>query len=553
MTSKHTNLKQAKDEKTSNLLFFKWLFESDNINLIFENETAPFRENSVIYYPEQLKDFFVSEPMQRLKKILQLSKVVDINSNALHTRYEHSIGVYNLKKDIIMNLFLNDLQFKSYVEEHNLKNNLIAELIKSAGHDIGHLPLSHVLELSVIKKVGFHEEIGKRILLENEQIRNCLLNISPDFPKILKDTLENDYFGFKFLDEGNYDIDRFDYLYRDLAYLGTPLSESFAPLKMKMAECDSKVPKLDNSGRIILASENSNNKMFIPVFSISSLPDIERFLNTRVELYKNCYSHPVDEILAQSVGITINKAIENHEPNGIKVQKFLIDLKNISSANNVNLDEWLSWNDLTFYNELLDIGEFTQNPALRKIAIIALPGLEQLFDISSKMLGLKNRTQPLSKNDKIFLKRLHRYLNEKTNFTQDLSDPNYLYKYTAYTSDQQKINILKSVPTLPINFNSRKIKPYKSSEPIFIETETGEIYTYDAIPGRPPKINLDNVSLDVAICFTPLLESQHNALIDLLDEKSSPTFGRHYFNRPSPAGTYIENSYDMNNIDNLER
>ena len=35
MTSKHTNLKQAKDEKTSNLLFFKWLFESDNINLIF--------------------------------------------------------------------------------------------------------------------------------------------------------------------------------------------------------------------------------------------------------------------------------------------------------------------------------------------------------------------------------------------------------------------------------------------------------------------------------------------------------------------------------------
>lgn len=491
--------------------------------------------------------------MQRLKKILQLSKVVDINSNALHTRYEHSIGVYNLKKDIIINLFLNDLQFKSYVEEHNLKNNLIAELIKSAGHDIGHLPLSHVLELSVIKKVGFHEEIGKRILLENEQIRNCLLNISPDFPKILKDTLENDYFGFKFLDEGNYDIDRFDYLYRDLAYLGTPLSESFAPLKMEMVECDSKVPKLDNSGKIILASENSNNKMFIPVFNISSLPDIERFLNTRVELYKNCYSHPVDEILAQSVGITINKAIESHEPNGIKVQKFLIDLKNISSANDVNLDEWLSWNDLTFYNELLNIGEFTQNPALRKIAIIALPGLEQLFDISSKMLGLKNRVQPLSKNDKIFLKRLHRYLNEKTNFTQDLADPNYLYKYTAYTSDTQKINILKSFPTLPINFSSRKIKPYKSSEPIFIETETGEIYTYDTIPGRPPKINLDSVSLDVAICFTPLLESQHNALIDLLNEKSSPTFGRHYFNRPSPAGTYIENSYDMNNIDNFER
>lgn len=76
MTSKHTNLKQAKDEKTSNLLFFKWLFESDNINLIFENETAPFRENSVIYYPEQLKDFFVSEPMQRLKKYCNLVKLL---------------------------------------------------------------------------------------------------------------------------------------------------------------------------------------------------------------------------------------------------------------------------------------------------------------------------------------------------------------------------------------------------------------------------------------------------------------------------------------------
>lgn len=220
------------DEYDLNMAFFKWLFEKNNIELHYEEDHVPLVRKPLIYYPKELKDLFETFPMQRLKKILQLSKFIDNNSNALHTRYEHSLGVYNLKRQIILQQFVDNPEFKKYVEQNDLKLNLIAELIKSAGHDIGHLPLSHSLESSVIQKPGFHEEIGKRILLENEQIQSCLSNISPKLPHVFQDTLEHNYFGFNFLDEGNYDIDRFDYLYRDLAFNGKPEYKKFEPFKL---------------------------------------------------------------------------------------------------------------------------------------------------------------------------------------------------------------------------------------------------------------------------------------------------------------------------------
>lgn len=517
------------DEYDLNMAFFKWLFEKNNIELHYEEDPVPLVRKPLIYYPKELKDLFETFPMQRLKKILQLSKFIDNNSNALHTRYEHSLGVYNLKRQIILQQFVDNPEFKKYVEQNDLKLNLIAELIKSAGHDIGHLPLSHSLESSVIQKPGFHEEIGKRILLENEQIQSCLSNISPKLPQILQDTLEHNYFGFKLLDEGNYDIDRFDYLYRDLAFNEKPEYKEFEPFKL-------------------LKSKDAKSS-FIPVFDISSIDSIEEFLNLRVMAYKDFYYHPMTEIRDKSTALVIKKALETNEPNGTNLQQFLVKLKNIHSANDVNLDEWLSWNDLRFYNELLNIAEFSENKALQKAAIFSVPGLDQLLDISAKMLNLKNTSNQLTPNENAFLKRLHKYITEKNDFTRALSDFNYWDKCIKYTTNPQKVRKLQTNSNLPVEFYSHNIVGYNTKEPIFFQTEDGKIYTYDAIPNRTPKVSSDKITLDIAFCFLPFLGEPTQSNVEIsstLNEKRQTSFGIPYFNRPSPAGTYIENTMKKN-------
>ena len=268
-------------------------------------------------------------------------------------------------------------------------------------------------------------------------------------------------------------------------------------------------------------------------------------MNLRVQAYKDFYFHPITEIRDKSVALVINEALKNNEPNGTNLQQFLVTLKNIHSANDVNLDEWLSWNDLRFYDELLNIAEFSENKALQRAAIFSVPGLDQLLDISAKMLNLKNSSNQLTPNEKTFLKRLHKYITEKNDFTKALSDFNYWDKCIKYTTNPQKIKKLQTSSNLPVEFYTHTLVGYNPKEPIFFQAEDGKIYTYDAIPNRTQKISSDKMTLDIAFCFLPFLEEHNQSNVEInsmLNEEKQSTFGIPYFNRPSPAGTYIENT-----------
>ena len=551
---KNTN-QTISTEENINKELFKWLFEKDNIELCFEEDHKP--RNDIhskfpnIYYTPELKAFFETYPMLRLKRILQLSQFIDNNSNVLHTRYEHSLGVYNLKKNIILKQFLYDSDFRNYVEQNGLKYHLIAELIKSAGHDIGHLPLSHTLELSVIGKPGFHEEIGKRILLEYKDIQNVLINISPDMPKILEDVLNNDYFGFKLLDEGNYDIDRFDYLPRDLAYEGYHQSMSFKPFRLVAVDTETKngVASLKkNPDNSIIVHEKSSNKptTFIPVFDISSIFDIENFLNLRVTAYKESYFHPVTQIRDKAISTIINRAIEEKEPNGKNLQNFLSILKNTKNSDDIDIDDWLKWDDLSLYNELLDIAEFSNDKSLRDATSFAIPSLDQLLDISAKMLGLKNHSQPLTNEDKQFLKRLRNYISNKSELTEKLTDFNYWDKCIKFTCKPETIKKLKTDSSLPIQFYSHKVTGYNPKSPLYFKNFDGKIFAYDDIPNRPKKVSSSPVIIDVAFCLLPFVDETafDKPDLKLLDGINNFTFGNPYLNRPSPSAIYVKNSLD---------
>lgn len=236
---------------------------------------------------------------QRLASLKQLGPCRYIYPNAVHTRYEHSIGTYYLAGELL-NTFSNlDNQneideylrkipeLQSYYEKEAITKNLLTpyvkELIKIAGlcHDIGHGPFSHLFDDTFLNLTNEAQnpnrshEVRSNLLIEMVVSQNENLSIvSSDDVEFIKTlvnpTNENRGFIYQIIsnNENGLDVDKFDYLQRDI----------------KMVDFQAKldVSKLIKYIRII-----DNNI----VYPIDSVDDIENLFRTRYRLYKNVYNH----------------------------------------------------------------------------------------------------------------------------------------------------------------------------------------------------------------------------------------------------------------------
>lgn len=295
--------------------------------------------------------------------------------------------------------------------------------------------------------------------------------------------------------------------------------------------------------------------MFIPVFNRSSITSIEDFMLQRLKSYNDSYINPITQIRDFSFAILLNESLYQNEENSKDLQLFLNTLKQTKNTKDVDLDAWLVWDDLKLYNSLLDIAEFSYNPMLKELALFNLPNFEELLDISAKMLGLKNRTEKLSPDDKKFLSRLHRYLNCNDYFSEkivkELKDYDSSWsKYVKFTTDKAKIKYLKQNPHFPVYFMNQQAFGYNKQEPLFFECTDGKIYTYENVPERIPKLLHKSISIEVAYCLLPIIKEFDSPLANsknissLLNEENTYNFGTSFFNRPSPSGMYINNTFD---------
>ena len=93
---------------------------------------------------------------QRLRDIKQLGMCHYVFPTAIHSRFEHSIGVYHLAGALLNNLKqrYSSLEFDVPGLGKQRLSNLLIELIKVAGlcHDIGHGPGSHVFDDLIMKE-----------------------------------------------------------------------------------------------------------------------------------------------------------------------------------------------------------------------------------------------------------------------------------------------------------------------------------------------------------------------------------------------------------------
>ncbi len=143
---------------------------------------------------------------QRLRRIQQLGVTHLVYPGAVHTRFHHTLGAMHLMHKAIETLRSKGIEITEK-EEESVK---IAILL----HDIGHGPLSHNLEHSIVNNIS-HEDMSS-IFMEK-------LNKELDGELSLAIRIFRNKYPKKFLHQlvsSQLDVDRLDYLTRDTFFTG---------------------------------------------------------------------------------------------------------------------------------------------------------------------------------------------------------------------------------------------------------------------------------------------------------------------------------------------
>lgn len=198
----------------------------------------------------------VSHPyFQRLRYIKQLGLTDLVYPGAVHTRFQHALGALHLMGRVLDNLRFNGVQISN--QEYEAAQ--IAVLL----HDIGHGPLSHALEHSLLPGVK-HESISYIMMSALNEEFNGALDLTM---RIFRNSYDRKF--FHQLVSSQLDIDRLDYLNRDCFFTG--VEEGTIGVD-----------------RIILMLHVHEDQLVVEEKGIYS---IENFLNARRLMYWQVYLH----------------------------------------------------------------------------------------------------------------------------------------------------------------------------------------------------------------------------------------------------------------------
>ncbi len=204
--------------------------------------------------------------VQKLARIKQNGPSYHIYPGAVHTRLDHSIGVYHLGRQILLSLSrkADTLPFT----EKGIMSFLSACLL----HDIGHFPYAHSLKELAIRE---HEEIAADMIMNrpdlNEAVRRAGADPAVTAAIIDKDQLTGDEetLFYRNVLSGTLDPDKLDYLSRDGYFSG---------LTYGRQDTDFIISSLSYSqGRLCLEKE-----------AVSS---VEQILFSKYMMYRSLYWH----------------------------------------------------------------------------------------------------------------------------------------------------------------------------------------------------------------------------------------------------------------------
>ncbi|MFP3324748.1 HD domain-containing protein [Planococcus sp. SIMBA_160] len=220
-------------------------------------------------------DLVNSKEFQRLRRIKQLGTSYLVFHGAEHSRFNHSLGVYEIVRRISDDVFHGRPEW----DEGERLTVLCAALL----HDLGHGPFSHSFEK--VFDVD-HEEFTRAILIGDTEVNAILKKVSPDFPADVAEVIAKTYSNKQVVSliSSQIDADRMDYLQRDAYYTGV----SYGHFDME---------------RILRVMRPLDDQV---VIKSSGMHAVEDYIMSRYQMYWQVYFHPV----ARSAEVILRKILQ---------------------------------------------------------------------------------------------------------------------------------------------------------------------------------------------------------------------------------------------------
>ncbi len=205
--------------------------------------------------------------VQKLGRIKQLGPAFHIYPGAVHTRLDHSLGVYHVARLMLVSL-LRSGQGQGLITRKGMLSFLAAAML----HDLGHFPYAHSLKELPLQE---HEHLATTIIQNDDSIKEALNDAGCDIYQvcaIIDDTLPGNSLEtnlYRAMLSGTLDPDKLDYLSRDAFFCGVPYGvqdASYIIDQLRLAEMR-------------------------PAVSSHALGSVEHLLFSKYLMYQNVYWH----------------------------------------------------------------------------------------------------------------------------------------------------------------------------------------------------------------------------------------------------------------------
>lgn len=226
-------------------------------------------------------DLINTKEFQRLRRIRQLGGTFQTFHTADHTRFAHSLGVYELARRFAE-------QFSSQLSEYDALLLQITALL----HDIGHGPFSHALEGAI----DIHHENFSIAIIQDEmtEIHAVLTAFDARFIYDIERVMTKQYENKVIVQmiTSQLDLDRMDYILRDAYFSAVAYGQfDYTRLFRVMRIVDGQV-----------------------VFKESGMHAIEDYMMSRYHMYWQVYYHPVGvsfEVVLEKWFLRIRELLES--------------------------------------------------------------------------------------------------------------------------------------------------------------------------------------------------------------------------------------------------
>ncbi|KAI9390515.1 hypothetical protein POPTR_008G190200v4 [Populus trichocarpa] len=254
----------------------------DDVSYLDRRFSKKVRDNvygNIYLDPLSLK-FVDTEQFQRLRDLKQLGLTYMVYPGAVHSRFEHSLGVFSLAGEAVHRI-------KAQQGSELGIDNLDIQTVKLAGllHDVGHGPFSHMFEREFLRQIPHgikwcHEDMSVRMIdhivdfhhidIDAECLKKAKEMVIASTEHVSHKSVNEKHFLYDIVANGRngIDVDKFDYIVRDSRACGLG--------------CSFQIERLMDSMRVMGDEICYRDKDYLTIYKLFS---------SRADLHRTVYTH----------------------------------------------------------------------------------------------------------------------------------------------------------------------------------------------------------------------------------------------------------------------